>query len=286
MNCSTFAEAINQAGLGFPHIIADGQIHRFRTPEDKGSKKSGWYVCHGDAGAFGDWRTGSKINWRSGRKSDPADRKLLAELAAKEKHKRRAEERARHEKTAIDALALWSQAGPAMWSDYLKQKRVLPLGLRQKNNLLVVPMYDVDGKLWNCQTIRPDGTKRFLKGGRKKGCFYRIGEKPGNKFYIAEGFSTGATVHMHLDAHATVFIAFDAGNLKPVAEALRLRYPAAEIVIAADNDCWKSVNTGLTKARAAAAAVGGSLLYPTWEDVDIGDSKPTDFNDLHRLGGL
>lgn len=67
------------------------------------------------------------------------------------------------------------------------------------------------------QCIKPDGTKRFLKGGQTKGCYYRIdGALPA---LVAEGFATAATVH-----HATgraVYVAFSAGNMPTVTEAIK-----------------------------------------------------------------
>ncbi len=73
-----------------------------------------------------------------------------------------------------------------------------------------------------------------------------------------------------------VFVAFDAGNLLPVAKRLRREYPGIGITIAADNDCWGTVNVGLTKGREAAAAIGAELIYPIFKGLDL-SSKPSDF---------
>jgi putative DNA primase/helicase len=78
-----------------------------------------------------------------------------------------------------------------------------------------------------------------------------------------------------------VAIAFDAGNLRPVAEALRCKYPDARLVIAADNDHGTSGNPGLSKAREAAVAVGGSVVAPEFELGETG----TDFNDACAVWG-
>jgi putative DNA primase/helicase len=53
----------------------------------------------------------------------------------------------------------------------------------------------------------------------------------------SEGWATGATLH-----EATglpVVVAFNAGNLLLVAKLIRREYPAARLVICADND-WKT----------------------------------------------
>ena len=54
-------------------------------------------------------------------------------------------------------------------------------------------------------------------------------------------------------------VAFDAGNLEPVALALRAKFPHIEITLCADNDMNTPGNPGLSRAREAAAAVGGLL---------------------------
>ena len=61
-----FVQAIAAAGLGQPEIIADGQLHRFHTPDDKAGRQSGWFLLHLDrlpAGAFGSWKTGESQTW-------------------------------------------------------------------------------------------------------------------------------------------------------------------------------------------------------------------------------
>ena len=283
MNTTEFIDAIVSAGLGAPDIIADGELHRFPTPNDRHRDKSGWYVCFGDAGAFGDWRTGLNEKWSH--RSEGLTRKERAALKASidaDRRKRQAEQLARHTEVAARASELWNCAAEAMWHPYLKNKRVLPLGIRQHNDLLVIPLTDTDGKVWSVQTIDQDGRKRFLSGGRKKACFCQIGGPIKDHFYLCEGWATGATIHMHLDEHAPVIVAFDAGNLLPVAQALRLKYPDTGITIAADNDRWGEVNIGLDKGREAAAAIGAELIYPTFKGLDL-SSKPTDFNDAHCL---
>ncbi len=65
---AAFAQAVSAAGLGDVSIPADGKIHRFRVPADKGRQRSGWGVLHGDglpAGMAGDWRTGEEIRWKA-----------------------------------------------------------------------------------------------------------------------------------------------------------------------------------------------------------------------------
>ncbi len=85
-----------------------------------------------------------------------------------------------------------------------------------------------------------------------------------------------------------VAVAFNAGNIEAVAKALRERDPAAQIIIAADNDhhlprrAVPLVNVGVDKAEAAAREVGAKVLVPSFETHDRG----TDWNDYAARHGL
>ena len=114
-----------------------------------------------------------------------------------------------------------------------------------------------------------------------KGHYFVLGE-PREVICIGEGFATCATLR-EATSHAVVG-AFDCGNLKPVSESIRAQYPNARIVLAADDDYDTDGNPGLTKARDAATAIGGSVAVP-----DFGPNRPADakdFNDLSALAGL
>lgn len=158
-------------------------------------------------------------------------------------------------------------------------------GQRAQRNLLV-PMRDVDGRIWSMQTIAPDGGKLYMRGGRKQGLHTVLGElQPGAPVVIAEGFATAATLR-EATGLATV-VAFDSGNLADVAAAFRERDPQRPIVIAADNDHHLPrrdpplPNVGLEKANAAAEAVGGIALAPTF----VSSDKGTDWNDYAEQHG-
>jgi putative DNA primase/helicase len=78
-----------------------------------------------------------------------------------------------------------------------------------------------------------------------------------------------------------VVVAFNAGNLKAVAESLRAKFSTIKLVICADNDIS---GVGLAKANEAAKLVKADVVMP-----DFGDNRPegvSDFNDLHQLQGL
>lgn len=187
----------------------------------------------------------------------------------------------RHEKAAENARAFWNRSQRCLWHGYLKRKGVLPLGVRQSGSLLVVPMYDTSGRLWNVQTIDQQGNKLFLRGGRATACYFPI-QGSTREIFIVEGFATGAALHMYYRKRCRVAVAFNCGNLVHVALALREKHPATPLIIAADDDRWTAGNPGLTKGREAATAASARLIYPNFDGLDV-SGEPTDFCDLHLL---
>ena len=88
---------------------------------------------------------------------------------------------------------------------------------------------------------------------------------------------------IHEATGGQVIVAFNAGNLEPVAKALHLQWPDRPLVLCADDDAKTSGNPGLAAARAAARAVGGAIAVPDFS-VDRPDGV-TDFNDLALFRG-
>ncbi|HYS42756.1 MAG TPA: DUF3987 domain-containing protein, partial [Geobacteraceae bacterium] len=110
------------------------------------------------------------------------------------------------------------------------------------------------------------------------GHFHTIGKAKDKTVVIAEGYATGATIHQ-ATGHC-VLVAFDSGNLKAVAKAVREKRPDFRIILAADNDQFTEPNVGVVKATEAARAVKGLLAFPVFQDTG---SRSTDFNDLALL---
>ena len=280
-----FRTAILAAGLTPPdEIVADGRLHRFST-NGKPRDDSGWYMLHLDgipAGAFGCWRSGLKSNWCAKADNDmtvaerDAHRQRIKAMQAQ-----REAEHAQAQQQASEAAALiWKAATPATGHEYLTRKGIKPHGVKCDGHHLLIPMRDTWGKLHSLQTIAPDGGKRFQPGGRVKGCYHAIG-KPDGALIVCEGYATGTSIH-EATGHA-VAVAFNAGNLRAVAESLRGKHQALKIILAADDDAGTPGNPGLTKSTEAARAVGGYLAKP-----DFGSDRPdgaTDFNDLHQTIG-
>ncbi len=178
-------------------------------------------------------------------------------------------------------LARWNRASTNTTGNvYLQRKGVAAHGLRQENGVLLVPVRSIDGDWRGLQKIFADGGKRFERGTKKRGAMHVIGDITGAELiYIAEGYATAATVHEA--SGAPVLVAFDAGNLRHVAKAVRDKYPAARLVIAADDDRQGVGNPGRTKAESAARLVQGLVAVP-----DLADDEGTDFNDLAVTHGV
>lgn len=176
----------------------------------------------------------------------------------------------------------WAKAKDAdNQNPYLQRKGVHAYGLKSFNDTLLLPVMDMAETIHGLQFISPDGSKKFKTGTNKTGHFFKIGKSKDKTVLICEGYATGASIYQ-ATGHCVV-VAFDAGNLKPVAETIRAKYPDCKIIICADDDYGTEGNPGLTKARAAAQSIGGKLAVPVFQDTS---TRGTDFNDLHQADGL
>lgn len=164
------------------------------------------------------------------------------------------------------AKAIWAEPSSDVPCHYLIRKKVENFGCKVNGQgSLIVPLFDVQGVLWNVQTIDGLGNKMFLPKGRVRGCFHLIGavELTDPVICIAEGIATGASIHM-ATGHA-VAVAFNAGNLLPVGEAIRSIYPTAKLIYCADDDSAKE-DTGRICAESAVAVTGGIFIVPVFDN--------------------
>lgn len=282
-----FLDAMHAAGCSpaGATIVPDGKLHRFDIAGRRRGSEHGWYVLHLDglaAGSFGDWREGMAHTWcaKSDRRMTAAERAAFRRQVEASKAEAAKVLAARHAKARATAKAVYEAARPAdATHPYLARKGVVAAACLRidSNGLLVVPMRRADGVLVGVQTIDGDGNKLFTPGCAKKGSYASIGALT-DTIAIAEGYATAASVHMATGWCCV--IAFDAGSLKPVAEAIRLKYPDKTLVIAADDDHATDGNPGITKGREAAEAVGARFARPPE------GAAGTDFNDLHAEQGL
>jgi putative DNA primase/helicase len=218
------------------------------------------------------------------REIDPGEishREAACARSAEETKREQAKDKARRKAGAAKAQRLWDAATPEMGTHrYLVDKCVQAHGVRTDGHKLLVPIRDVDHDLHGIERVWPNGDKKFTGATTVGGHYFGIG-KPGGRLIVAEGFATAASIHEATgDA---VAVAFDCGNLKPVALALRAKFPDIEIIIAADDDIATVGNPGRTKANQAAQAVNGLVSFP-----DFGNNRPhdvSDFNDLAKHRG-
>ena len=261
-----FRAVLSARGILPDQIEADGKLHRCPVDGGKSGRKDGSYILHLDglpAGGFDNWRDG--IGWQTwhaqlDREPTREERNAWRERAETVKQQRQADETQRHAEAAQRAARLLSRSKPATNDHaYLQRKGVNTYGLRQLREHLVIPARDVHGGLWTLQFIGADGDKKFLTGGRKRGCYFAVGV-PRGALCICEGYATAASV-FEATGHATA-VAFDAGNLEPVARALRGKFPDMTIIVCADNDNETPGNPGVSRAVEAARAVHGRVAIP------------------------
>jgi putative DNA primase/helicase len=281
----SFRAALRAAGLDYAGPLhADGQLHRFKVPGDK--ERNSWFVLFAGppaAGVFGCWKRSLKENWHNGKGDLSRAQWETVRRQWREAEAARERAEAEHHAKAQD-VAAWiiRRAAPAdVAHPYLVAKAVKPAGdLREYRRALALPLRDTGDTLHSLQFISPDGTKRFLTGGRISGAFFTVADKPDGPLVICEGYATGASI-CEATGVSTV-AAMNCGNLPAVAVALRAKWPAREFVLAADNDAWTDGNPGLAKATEAAKAIGARLAVPSFPDTA---TRPTDFNDLARIEG-
>jgi putative DNA primase/helicase len=282
MNYQNKINAAIQFGLLVDYIEEDEQIHRVATLA-KPKRKNGWYVSYGDLLVMGDWVTGITKVWKpQGQQRSFIDAKRIKEAIDRSKQQKREVQ----QKAAINARVQYQQAQQVAVHPYLSAKGLDTAdGLKLAGKWLLVPLYDVaTNQLVNLQRIAPDGTKLFLKGGQitGTGCPIQLMDEPSSRVFICEGYATAASIH-HVTSQP-VIAAMNAGNLMPVAKAVKQRWPEAEIVIAGDDD-WLTeqetgINPGTFKALEAANAIGAKVSFPpfTLEDKKAG---LTDWNDYY-----
>jgi putative DNA primase/helicase len=342
-NYQDVLDQLHAAGLIVTSLEIGG-MKRCRVEGDR--EKRGWYSLHelqlpsGDVlivGSYGIWRgndhQATKIELRKVELS--VDQRAALKRSLAEDRKRAEEVRATaHRRAAARASAAWTKLLPEGESDYLARKSVGAYGLKfTKNGSAVLPMLDTAGRIHGLQFLRTPAAaekarrpaKEFWPAGlAKKGHFHLIGPTPTWLILVAEGYATAASLHMATGY--PVAVAFDAGNLMAVSEALRWRYKHARILICADDDtlgkchhreqggdpCRARIslslhpkdcptcghphryeNAGVAGASAAALAVNGAWVVPLFADPAArsqawidGKGKATDFNDLHLGEGL
>ena len=244
-------------------------------------------------------------------------RRYIEECAARKEAADR-ERAAARERAVQMARIRWETASEAnpLHKYILKKGLSGAHGARQLGDLLVVPYYFPDGSIATVQTISGDGAKRFEKDAPKMGNFSllsgRVPESgsfpvsreliqgggkgcPSNgkagrgglpneissRCWVCEGWATGCSIAEALGED--VIVAADAGNLRPVIDNAREKWPAVEFVVAADNDRYKRMgNTGGTAALKIFEETGVPFVSPDFAEGE----KLSDWNDYAAKYGL
>lgn len=258
-----------------------GGTKPFRCDDKQG--KGTWICNHCDAGdGFSlieksrgmDYSTvlkevGAVLGLSAESKVTDADRQQWREKAEQQKIQAEKQLLKDQEAAAKRANRMWSAKSVDRDCPYAERKLIKIHGckINGKGNL-IVPLFDISGKIWNTQEIHADGYKPFLPGGRVSSCFYMIGNviEPTQIICIVEGFATGASVH-EATGHTTV-VAFNSGNMDKVGKEIRTLYPHSKIVYCADDDSHSiPPDAGLKAANKAVAATGGIVILPIFKTV-------------------
>lgn len=328
-------DQLQASGLVVTHLEVDTARPVRCLVEGRGREKRGWYWLNEKeirgqryiTGAYGVYEGSDngklviKINFE-GKPLQLSGEERAAIRARHEANMRRAKalRAAESSRAAREAGRVWRAYVATGESDYLKRKGVAAHGVRfspSGNGTLAIPMLR-DNQVVGLQIIRgKDRGKKLEKeyfpaGMDKVGAYHLLGRVTlGGVCVVAEGYATAATIFEALGQTVAVAVAFDAGSLLPVAQAIGKTYRKARILVAADDDriqrckaCTKptavelpacvhcgaahgQVNPGIEAARNAAHAVSGSAIVPAFTAERRNDQKgDNDFNDLHQAEGL
>lgn len=223
-----FTQAILDEGLNPPAVLIPGTVQRVPGVDKDKDNKAGWILLFKDrqGGVFGDFSSGLKKYWHEAYETfSHEERKAFFKQCEEARNLVAAEREKEHQAAAEDTQKILGNAhGNPLTHSYAKRKgsqKGLNFGAGIKrgkwpqrgwDDALLAPMQDVDGTIWTLQAINVDGTKDFLKGGRKKGGFYPFGNINGaHRVLIGEGLATVAAVHAVDGAPAVA--AMDAGSL-------------------------------------------------------------------------
>jgi len=273
-------------GIAYKAFPPDGLFHVVDAADGKPRNGAGRikFFADGQGGIASNWKTAHTqaffVNGTAAAKLDPAE----LDRIRREQQKRLLEKLKGYNRAALKAVQIWNKAAPApVDHPYLIAKQIKPHGARlaawertiiddegrrQKlviENCLIISLHNAAGQIRSLQAIFPDRhplldrNKDFLPFGQLAGLFWWIGGKS-ETVLVCEGFATAATLHE--ETNHRVYMAFTANNMMAVAKTVREKLPDAEIVVCADNDVNTQGNPGLSKATAAAEAVGGSVAVP------------------------
>lgn len=275
-------EMLRQAasmGLVITAPVTDGTLSRCPVEGHPG-RRDGAYIIHlNEPPSI--WAmnhvTGQSDTWtlRDRAAMTDAERAVLHDRIERGRQVREADRAARHVEAAAQAQAIYDGAvipdpsgHPYALGKRLPMPELVrrgPWPQREWPDALIIPIYQVDGRISTLQAIDDASTKDLLAAGAKRGGFHPLGRVRGaERVLIGEGLATVAVACQATGLPGVM--AIDAGNLLPVAETVRrLAAPSADIIILADDDqrTDRAGNPGMEAATRAAQTVGGRLALPS-----------------------
>ena len=187
----------------------------------------------------------------------------------------------------FDVQAAWEAGEPATAAQpYIIKKEGDPAGLKvyrgperiagqALDGALMVPAFDMAGKLKTVQFIPTEGKKLNAPGRPVAGAFVvgRITQPgTGQTIAICEGIGQAWSCNQATGCAAVV--SFGSGRMQHIAQSFRTRYPAARLVLVAD--AGKEIHC----ARIA------KEIGCTWVEMPADSPQNFDANDLHQRDGL
>ena len=288
---SEFLEYLNK--LGIPPedsggLMLDGRKHRYRIVGDSARTENGEYRIFLDewpAGYAKSYSAKHNVEYATwsmssgGMEYTEEEKRAWREKREAEVKARSEEEQKRRDYAVKNAALMWNNAtvNGVAGHNYIKNKGIVnTAGIKLLGGELIIPLFDKTGQIYNVQRINSKGEKRFLSGGRKYGCFYRL-PCDGKYTFICEGAATALTVREATGC--ACIIAFDAGNLLPVLDSIN---DVVNLVFAADNDRKTVGNPGLYRAIEAAYDLCLPVVTPPFDSPKQG----SDWNDYAALFGI
>lgn len=255
---TSFVDFCRAHGLIIDSMPPIGKWARYRT-EDKPRNRNGSVKWLGDTGLCMNWATMAEpAMWKSN-SSNVAAKPLRSIL---NDSRRQADRLAL--KAAKKAAHILSEC-ELKPHPYLEKKGFPDAVVNVWNDETAVIPMRTKGQLVGCQLIGPDGAKKFLYGQRSGGAEFVIGRH--GRHIICEGYATALSLQnvlRNMKKPCVIHVAFSAGNMKRIAQALPNGF------VLADND-----------ASGTGERVANEIGWPYWMSDVVGE----DFNDAHmRLG--
>ena len=161
---------------------------------------------------------------------------------------------------------------------YHQRKGVELFNAKLIDDVIHIPIVDMNAKRVTRQTITPDGTKRFdPKPAPIEGCFSVLNGPLEGVVYISEGWATAASVATCTNRPA--IFALNSGNLPKVAALLQEAKPDCKFIVAADND-----DAGIKAAKETGLPYRApSQAKWDWNDVMVNHGPQAVAKELQRV---